>query len=64
MMKITLFLILFSCPLIANAYIDPGIGSTIFQAIIAGIIGGAYLVKSYWFKIIALYSKIKRFVKK
>lgn len=64
-MKITiLFLVLFTYPFLANAYIDPGIGSTIFQAIIAGIIGGAYLIKIYWFKIVALFSRAKKIIKK
>lgn len=64
-MKIRILLaLLFAYPLIADAYVDPGIGSTIFQAIIAGIIGGVYLAKVYWFKIVGLFSRIRNLLKK
>lgn len=41
----------------AHAYLDPGTGSVILSAIIAGLVA----IKSYWFTI--LY-KIKNFFKK
>lgn len=37
------------------AYIDPGIGSAVVQAIIAGVIGFAYAIRMYG-------SKIRRFL--
>lgn len=38
----------------AHAYLDPGTGSYIFQLVIAGVIGGSFLVKTYWRRIINL----------
>ena len=32
----------------AYAYIDPGTGSYLFQLLIAGLLGGGFLVKAYW----------------
>jgi len=32
------------------AYIDPGVGSIIFQLIIATLLGGIFAVKMYWKK--------------
>jgi hypothetical protein len=32
----------------ANAYIDGGSGSYLMQVAIAGILGGAFTLKSYW----------------
>ena len=34
----------------AFAYIDPGAGSLILQAAIAGIVGGLFTIKLYWYK--------------
>lgn len=39
----------------AFAYLDPGSGSYILQAVIAGVLGGAYAIKLYWFKIISFF---------
>jgi hypothetical protein len=33
------------------AYIDPGTGSMVFQAILATLLGGVFLIKSFWFRI-------------
>ena len=48
-------------PASANAYIDPGTGSYIFQTIIAVIIGASFTLKLYWKKvrtfITSLFSK-------
>jgi hypothetical protein len=38
-------------PSFAHAYLDPGTGSYIFQLLIAGIVGLAFLVKVYWKRI-------------
>jgi hypothetical protein len=34
-----------------TAYLDPGSGSFIFQLIIASLVGGAFIVKTYWKRI-------------
>jgi hypothetical protein len=36
----------------AHAYMDPGTGSLIFQLIIAGAIGGLFILRRSWTKII------------
>lgn len=43
----------------AGAYIDPGTGSAIFQAAIAGALAVAVGVKVYWQKIRAFFSSSK-----
>ena len=35
----------------AHAYIDPGTGSYVLQMIIAGLLGGAYVIKIYWIRV-------------
>lgn len=30
------------------AYLDPGTGSYLFQVLIAGFVGGAFFIKSFW----------------
>jgi hypothetical protein len=39
------------------AYLDPGTGSYIIQLLIAGLMGGLFLLKTYWGKIKALFTK-------
>jgi hypothetical protein len=55
---IILALLVFFCPSRAHAYLDPGTGSYIFQLIIAGIVGLAFLLKVYWKKIKAFFAKL------
>lgn len=31
-----------------HAYLDPGTGSLVFQAVVAGLAAAAYTVRSYW----------------
>ncbi|MBA4320381.1 MAG: hypothetical protein C0412_18440 [Flavobacterium sp.] len=51
--KITLFFITLAIlPLKADAYLDPGTGSYIFQIIAASIFGTLFILKSFWLKII------------
>jgi hypothetical protein len=38
-------------PLQAFAYLDPGAGSFILQMLIAGIMGGLFTMKLYWYKL-------------
>ena len=33
------------------AYLDPGTGSMILQALIAGLVGAAFAIKMFWHKI-------------
>lgn len=41
------------------AYLDPGSGSFIVQMLLAGGLGLAFLVKTYWRKIKGLFTKDK-----
>ena len=54
------FAILFSfvtLPTPAWAYFDPGTGSIILQGIIAGIAVVWFTIKTYWYKLAALFGK-------
>jgi hypothetical protein len=46
---------LIACLTPSFAYLDPGTGSSIIQLLIAGALGGAYVVKTYWYKIIGFF---------
>jgi hypothetical protein len=48
----------------ANAYLDPGTGSLILQAILAFIAGAAATVSLWWMNFKILIKKIFRLVKK
>lgn len=57
-----MFLSLMFCLLFertAHAYIDPGIGSIIFQVAIGGLIGAAVAIKVFWKKIVLFFKKEK-----
>jgi len=41
-----------------NAYLDPGSGSLILQVILAVLLGGFFIIRSYWNKIIDGVRKI------
>jgi hypothetical protein len=41
-----------------TAYLDPGSGSFIFQLIIASLVGGAFIVKTYWKRITGYIQKL------
>ena len=41
-------------------YLDPGAGSVMVQAIIAGLVGGATVLKLYWSKIRGLLARAPR----
>lgn len=41
-----------------HAYIDPGTGSLIIQFLIAGAVGGLFLIKIYWKKVKAFFGKV------
>lgn len=44
-------------PSSAHAYIDPGTGSMVLQAVIAGVVGGLVVIKMYWQRIKAVFSR-------
>ncbi|MEM7234697.1 MAG: hypothetical protein AAF517_21135 [Planctomycetota bacterium] len=46
--------LLFPAP--AYAYLDPGTGSMILQAIVAGILGGLMAIKLFWRRIFAFFA--------
>lgn len=39
------------CPSIAHAYLDPGTGSILVQAVIAVLLAGVFWIKNAWKKI-------------
>jgi len=41
----------------AHAYLDPGTGSYILQILIAGLVGGAFMLKVFWGRIVEFFSK-------
>ena len=41
----------------AWAYLDPGTGSIILQGVIAGIAVAWFTIKTYWYKLAALFGK-------
>jgi hypothetical protein len=43
----------------AYAYIDPGTGSVVLQALIAGFLGVSFAVKLYWRKLVKLVTRRK-----
>jgi hypothetical protein len=55
----TLFLLYFGLIAVpgANAYIDPGSGSFIFQVLIGGLLAGAVAVKHFWRRIVSLFTR-------
>jgi hypothetical protein len=56
-----LFLVIISSiillPFNAHAYIDPGTGSIVVQALIAGFLGSIFALRTFWGRISAFFSK-------
>ncbi|MEX0983739.1 MAG: hypothetical protein WD096_01675 [Actinomycetota bacterium] len=44
----------------AQAYVDPGTGSFVFQALIGGALAAAVAVKVFWTKIVGVFSRKER----
>ncbi len=42
-----------------HPYLDPGSGSILIQVLIAGLLGGAFIIKTYWRKIKAFFTRKK-----
>ncbi len=40
----------------AHAYVDPGTGSLLLQSIIGGIVGGMFIIRTYWARFRAFLS--------
>lgn len=43
----------------AHAYLDPGTGSFLLQVIIGGFLGGIFIIKGYWQRIVTFFTKKK-----
>ncbi len=41
----------------ADAYIDPGTGSYLFQLLLGGILAGGFVIKVYWRRLVAFFSR-------
>ncbi|MFN2127388.1 MAG: hypothetical protein ACK2TU_05965 [Anaerolineales bacterium] len=41
-----------------HAYLDPGSGSFILQLIVASLLGGLFLMRRYWNKIISFFRNL------
>lgn len=41
----------------AYAYIDPGTGSYLFQLLVGGLLGAAFVIKMYWKNIVARFRR-------
>lgn len=44
-----------SFPLTILGYIDPGTGSIILQAVVAGVVGAAIAVKLFWHRLLKFF---------
>ena len=51
-------LVFLAFPSFAYAYLDPGTGSYVFQLLIAGLAGSLFLVKIYWKRIGAFFTRL------
>jgi len=61
--KIIIVMIVFFCVHViliqeADAYLDPGTGSYVFQVIIAASVAGLYIIKLFWNKIKAFFNNL------
>ncbi len=51
-MKVFLLAVFLLLPLVsASAYVDPGTGSMVIQALIAALVGGAAILGAFWRKL-------------
>ena len=57
---VTILGVLFAPPLKGHLYLDPGSGSFILQLAIATVLGGLFVLKGYWSKIVGLFRKDKK----
>ncbi len=45
----------------AYAYIDPGVGSCLFQIVTAGLMTALFVLSRFWHRIVALYCRVTTF---
>ncbi len=61
MKKVQFILLLLSAIVVlekdAYAYLDPGTGSMMLQMLVAGLLGLAFTLKTYWQRIISYFKK-------
>ena len=59
---VVFFVVGFTCLFlpVANAYVDPGSGSFIFQALIAGLLAVAVAFRVFWRRVLGVFSKSRR----
>ncbi len=53
---VTLLHMVFALP--AHAYLDPGTGSYIFQLLLAGVVGLAFVIKVFWSRIKGFFTRL------
>jgi hypothetical protein len=41
-----------------RAYLDPGSGSFLLQLLIAALLGGLFLLKTYWGKVVSFFRRL------
>ena len=51
-------------PEVSHAYLDAGSGSYIIQIVVAGLVGGVFLIKTFWDKLKMVTINIFFFFKK
>jgi len=56
MILVALLQVIFTPP--AHAYLDPGTGSYIFQLLIAGVVGLAFVIKVFWGRIKGFFTRL------
>ena len=54
---VTWFLGFIGLGALSTAYIDPGSGSFLIQALVAGVLGAALLIRTFWTQIKALFTR-------
>jgi len=45
-------------PPFVYAYLDPGTGSYILQLLVAGLVGGAFVIKMFWSRIQSFFRRL------
>lgn len=45
-------------PPFVYAYLDPGTGSYILQLLVAGLVGGAFVIKMFWSRIQTFFRRL------
>jgi hypothetical protein len=41
----------------AGAYVDPGAGSFIFQAVVGGVLAAGFTIKVFWRRIVSIFKR-------